>query len=150
MADRFTLLPAQQQDIPAIAVLEQECFSHPWSEASLTACLQNGRSVLLTAKEGDTLLGYLGMEYVLDEGSITNVAVFPAYRRRGIAAALLEALLQKARELALATVTLEVRAGNSPAIALYQKYGFLPVGRRKNYYNDPTEDAILMTVTLAE
>ena len=88
------------------------------------------------------------MEYVLDEGGITNVAVFPVHRRQGIADALLNELLRRAKGLGLATVTLEVRETNAPAIALYQKTGFVPVGRRKNYYTSPTEDAILMTVTL--
>lgn len=114
-----------------------------WQKRSAT-----GRSLFLLAEREGEALGYLGMEYVLDEGGITNVAVFPVHRRQGIADALLNELLRRAKGLGLATVTLEVRETNAPAIALYQKHDFVPVGRRKNYYTSPTEDAILMTVTL--
>ncbi|HAL11152.1 MAG TPA: ribosomal-protein-alanine N-acetyltransferase [Ruminococcaceae bacterium] len=144
----ITIRPAAESDLPALAALELACFSHPWSEKSLAATLGSGRSLFLLAEQAGEPLGYLGMEYVLDEGGITNVAVFPAYRRRGIAHALIKELLRRAGCLGLATVTLEVRAGNTAAIALYQKNNFVPVGRRKNYYTAPTEDAILMTVTL--
>ena len=144
-----TVRPADAGDLPALAALERECFSHPWSENSLAKTLGNGRSLFLLAELEGEPLGYLGMEYVLDEGGITNVAVFAAHRRQGVADALLGELLRRAAALGLATVTLEVRAGNAPAIALYQKHGFVPVGRRKNYYTSPTEDAILMTHTIA-
>ena len=134
-----TIRPAAESDLPALAALESACFAHPWSEKSLAETLGNGRSLFLLAEREGEALGYLGMEYVLDEGSITNVAVFPA---------LLNELLRRAKGLGLTTVTLEVRETNAPAIALYQKHDFVPVGRRKNYYTSPTEDAILMTVTL--
>lgn len=143
-----TIRPAAESDLPALAALELACFAHPWSEKSLVGTLDSGRSLFLLAEQAGEPLGYLGMEYVLDEGGITNVAVFPAHRRQGIADALIKELLRRAKALGLATVTLEVRAGNAAAIALYQKNGFVPVGRRKNYYTAPTEDAILMTVTL--
>ena len=143
-----TLRPAAHSDLPALTALEQACFSHPWSEKSLAETLGNGRSLFLFAEREGEALGYLGMEYVLDEGGNTNVAVCPVHRRQGIADALLNELLRRAKGLGLATVTLEVRETNAPAIALYQKHDFVPVGRRKNYYTSPTEDAILMTVTL--
>lgn len=143
-----TIRPAAESDLPALAALESACFSHPWSEKSLAETLGNGRSLFLLAEQAGEPLGYLGMEYVLDEGGITNVAVSPVHRRQGIADALLNELLRRAKGLGLATVTLEVRETNAPAIALYQKHDFVPVGRRKNYYTSPTEDAILMTVTL--
>ena len=132
-----TIRPAAESDLPALAALESACFAHPWSEKSLAETLGNGRSLFLLAEREGEALGYLGMEYVLDEG-----------RRQGIADALLNELLRRAKGLGLATVTLEVRETNAPAIALYQKHDFVPVGRRKNYYTSPTEDAILMTVTL--
>lgn len=143
-----TIRPAAHSDLPALAALESACFAHPWSEKSLAETLGNGRSLFLLAEQAGEPLGYLGMEYVLDEGGITNVAVFPAHRRQGIADALINELLHCAAALGLSTVTLEVRETNAPAIALYQKHDFVPVGRRKNYYTSPTEDAILMTVTL--
>lgn len=144
----YNITPVSETDLAAIAALEEACFSHPWSMEMLRGSLLNGRSCFLAAKDGGTLLGYLGMEYILDEGSITNVAVLPEYRRQGIARALLATLLEEARRLSLATVTLEVRASNEAAIALYEGMGFLPVGRRFRYYNDPTEDALLMTADL--
>ena len=132
----LTIRPALPADLPALAALEQACFSHPWSEKSLAETLQNGRSVFLAAEREGEVLGYL---------SITNVAVFPGCRRQGVADALVTGLLHRAAAIGLATVTLEVRQSNAPAIALYHKHGFVPVGRRKNYYTAPTEDAILMT-----
>ena len=87
---------------------------------------------------------------LLDEGYIGNVAVRPAYRRRGIAGALLQALETLGREKALSFLTLEVRAGNAPAIALYEKNGYACVGRRPDYYDHPREDAILMTKYLKQ
>lgn len=137
-----------EADLPEVARLESVCFAHPWSENGLRSGLDESRSVFLTAKSAGQLLGYLGMEYVLDEGYITNVAVFPESRRQGVAAALLTALLEEAKRLSLLTATLEVRVSNRPAQLLYQKFGFLSVGRRKNFYTTPTEDAMLMTVTL--
>ncbi len=97
------------------------------------------------AVEDGAVAGYAVLSSVLDEGSLDNIAVSPAYRRRGIADALLGDILRQAREQALASVTLEVRASNAPAIALYRKHGFAEVGRRRNYYEKPREDAILMT-----
>ena len=85
---------------------------------------------------------------VLDEGSLDNIAVAPDRRRQGIADALLTAVEARARAMELRFITLEVRASNGPAAALYAKHGFVPVGRRTNYYEKPREDAILMTLVL--
>lgn len=148
MISRFEVAPMAEEDIPAAAAVERACFAHPWSEQALGESLLTGHTVFLTVKKEQQVIGYLGMEYVLDEGSITNVAVLPEYRRQGAARALLTELLRRARRLSLATVTLEVRAGNEPAINLYAAFGFVPVGRRKNFYTSPSEDAILMTVPL--
>ena len=91
------------------------------------------------------MLGYVGMMFVLDEGYISNVAVAPAFRRRGIADALIAELLRRADALSLSFVTLEVREHNIPAISLYENNGFVRVGLRKNYYQKPCENAVLMT-----
>ena len=93
-------------------------------------------------------MGYIGLMYVLDEGYISNVAVDAAFRRCGAADALVGELIRRCRRMLLSFVTLEVRAGNAPAIALYEKHGFRAVGRRRGYYEKPREDAILMTLTL--
>ena len=85
------------------------------------------------------------MMYVIDEGYISNVAVSAKYRRQGVADALIDALNERAEALTLAFMTLEVRRSNLPAIRLYEKHGFAVVGSRKNYYDLPKEDALLMT-----
>lgn len=104
--------------------------------------------LFLTAEAEGKVVGYVGLMYVLDEGYISNVAVHPDYRRRGIAQALVRALAKRAEAKFLSFVTLEVRESNEGARALYEKCGFKIVGRRKNYYEKPTEDAILMTLHL--
>jgi len=142
----YKLVPMTMEQIPQVAALERVCFSHPWSEAALESELWNDAAVIIVAEgEDGTVLGYAGLQTVLDEGYITNVAVDPAYRRQGLADALISAFVRFG-QAKLAFLTLEVRASNAPAIALYAKHGFLEVGRRKNYYDDPTEDAILMTL----
>ena len=97
-----------------------------------------------------TVLGYLGLHYVLDEGYIANIAVDPLFRRQGIGSALLDDAADFARQAGLAFLTLEVRQSNLGAQALYRRHGFCPAGVRKNYYRDPVEDAILMTWKLTE
>jgi ribosomal-protein-alanine N-acetyltransferase len=134
------------EHIDQVAALERACFSHPWSREALTEELWNEAAVILVAEgEDGTVLGYAGLQTVLDEGYLNNVAVDPRFRRQGVADQLLAAFVRFGREK-LAFLTLEVRASNAPAIALYAKHGFGEVGRRKNYYDDPQEDAVLMTL----
>ena len=107
-----------------------------------------GKGIFLVAEQDGEVQGYVGCQTVLDEGYITNVAVSPDFRRQGIARALIAELTAKAGENKLAFVTLEVRESNAPAIALYTGAGFAPVGKRKNFYSNPTENAVLMTISL--
>lgn len=139
---------AEKRHLDALVALEHQCFSVPWTRAQLNAELPDAHHEFLLAEAGEEVLGYVGMMFVLDEGYISNVAVAPDFRRQGIAKALIAALLQRAEALRLSFVTLEVRASNAPAIALYEGFGFVPVGRRKGYYDAPKEDAILMTTFL--
>ena len=142
----YRIIDTTQTQLEQIEKIEQQCFSCPWTIDQLRSQLSDERHVFLAAvAENGAVLGYVGMMFVLDEGYISNVAVAPACRRQGVADALISALMTRAEELNLAFVTLEVRAGNEPAKALYAKHGFVPVGRRKNYYDLPKEDAILMT-----
>lgn len=140
----MTIRKAGPEDVPAIAALEEECFSEPWPEDMIGRLREN----FTVALAEETVAGYLVLSTVLDEGNIDNVAVSPAYRRRGIADALVENAVARGRESGLAVLMLEVRASNIPAIRLYEKHGFVTVGRRKNYYTKPREDAILMTLVL--
>ena len=142
------IVPMNADHLEELEKLERLCFSRPWSRKMLAEELENQCAAFLVAQDGDTgkVVGYAGLLVVADEGYITNVAVFPEYRRRGVAAQLLSVFENFARGNHLAFLTLEVRAGNAPAIALYEKLGFREVGRRKNYYRAEHEDALLMTV----
>ncbi len=145
----YKLTPMTAEHIPQIAALERACFSHPWSEDALREELWNDSAVIIAAEgEDGTVLGYAGLQTVLDEGYINNVAVDQRFRRQGVADELIAAFVRFGRAK-LAFLTLEVRSSNAPAIALYAKHGFREVGRRKNYYDDPREDAILMTLEFA-
>ena len=139
---------AREDLLPQIMEIERQCFSVPWTEAMLRAQLDPERHVFLAAEAGGAVVGYVGLMYVLDEGYVSNVAVRPEARRQGVAEALLAELEARARVKRLSFLTLEVRSGNAAAIALYEKRGYRVAGRRKNYYEKPAEDAILMTLTL--
>lgn len=139
------ILDAQPHHLPQIEELEQQCFSIPWTWDQLMSQLPDDCHEFLAAEQEGKVLGYVGMMTVLDEGYISNVAVDPAFRRQGIADRLITELLDRARIRELSFVTLEVREHNEPAIALYRKHGFAPVGLRKNYYELPVENALLMT-----
>ena len=136
----------RDQELEQIEKIEKACFSLPWTVEQLRSQLKDSQHEFIAAKDDEgRVLGYVGMMYVLDEGYISNVAVAPEARRQGISDELIGELMRRSRSLGLAFVTLEVRCGNAAAIALYKKHGFVPVGRRKNYYDFPREDAILMT-----
>lgn len=145
---RFRIVPMTAEHLPQVVALETVCFpADPWSGALFQAALDNPAvAILLAQGEDGALLGYAVLSTVLDEGNLDNIAVAPEARRNGIADALLSALTAFGREH-LSRLMLEVRSSNAPAIALYEKHGFIAVGRRKNYYDAPREDAILMTLT---
>lgn len=130
--------------LPDILQVERESFSHPWTEAMFQEEMDGKFSVYRVAIVEEKAVAYMGMWILADEGHITNVAVGKAYRRQGIGGALIDDFIALAKEKALSLMTLEVRQSNKSAIAMYTGKGFVPVGRRKKYYNN-TEDAILMT-----
>ena len=141
------IVPMNGDHLDEVAELERICFSVPWSRNMLAEELDNLLSAFLVAlDDNDKVVGYAGLQVVLDEGYITNVAVRPECRRQGVAARLLQVFLDFAKANKLAFLTLEVRASNYDAIALYGSRGFRSVGRRKNYYEHPREDAIIMTL----
>ena len=127
-----------------VAQLEKLCFSAPWSENSISSELTNPLSCWLVALDGDRVAGYVGSQTVLDESDMMNIAVDPQYRRQGIAQALVEELVKCLARKGSHCLTLEVRASNAGAIALYEKLGFVQVGLRKNYYRNPREDAMIL------
>ena len=133
-----------QAHVAAIAGLEKLCFSDPWSEKSIETELSCRLSCWLVAMEGETLVGYVGSQTVIDESDMMNIAVHPDHRRKGIAEALVAGLEEQLRQRGSRALTLEVRDSNAPAIALYEKLGFTQVGLRKNYYRNPKEDARIL------
>lgn len=142
----YKLVPMDKSHLSQAEAIERACFSHPWTAALLEQELYNDMLSLVVAEgEDGTVLGYGEVRAVLDEGTLERIAVAPQYRRQGVAEAILRAFLRFG-QAHLAFLTLEVRETNAPAIALYEKLGFQEVGRRKNYYRELHEDAILMTV----
>ena len=140
------IVPMNADHLDEVAELERICFSTPWSRNMLAEELDNACSAFLVAEDdAGKVVGYAGLQVILDEGYITNVAVRPECRRNGIAGKLLQVFLDFGQANHLAFLTLEVRASNYDAIALYGSRGFRSVGRRKNYYEHPKEDAIIMT-----
>ncbi len=145
----FEIVKMQLNHIKEAAALEKLCFSMPWSESMLLGELENPLSYYVAAVGGDgRLVGYAGMLSVLDEGYIANIAVFPEYRRMGVADALLNFLIEYGETQNLSFLTLEVRKSNASAISLYRKHGFSVEGIRKKYYEQPPEDAYIMTLFL--
>lgn len=121
--------------------IEKTCFSNPWSIHDLEAQVDNENSHFLVAFVDGKVAGYMGLQIFSGEGYVTNVAVLPEYRGRGIA----KALIEKQFENKMDFITLEVRESNLPAINLYKKTGFENVGIRPNFYSNPTENAVIMT-----
>lgn len=140
----INITPMTPDHVSRIAQLEKLCFSDPWSENSVASELNNPLSLWLTALEEDTVVGYIGSQSVLGESDMMNVAVHPDHRRRGIAERLIKELVKALKDRGNHCLTLEVRASNTPAIALYEKLGFQEVGRRPNYYRNPKEEALIL------
>jgi len=134
----------EKGDEIAIAAIEEECFSLPWSSQGIIDALWEGARFLVFEEAGE-ILGYVGIRFVMDEGYIYNVAVKKDHRRRGIAQALLEKIDELAEELELSFVSLEVRESNTAAVSLYEKMGYGKDGIRPNFYEFPRENAIIMT-----
>ena len=134
--------------VAQVAQLEALCFSDPWSENSIASELNNALSYWLVAQEDGIVVGYIGSQTVFPESDVMNVAVHPDYRRKGIGAMLVEALITHLRNNRCESLTLEVRASNESAIALYEKLGFEQVGLRKNYYRNPKENALILRKVL--
>lgn len=145
------IVDTRPEHLDDILLMEQQCFSVPWTHEQLMAQLSDFMHIFLAAEdENGRAVGYAGLMYVLDEGYISNVAVSPDRRREGIADMLLTELYERAKAKKLSFLTLEVRESNIPAQSLYKKHGYAEVGRRKAYYSRPKEDAVLMTCFLSE
>lgn len=134
------------QYVPQVAEIEKSCFSTPWSEDAFWGEVSNPVATYFVATEGDLVLGFAGVHIILGEGYITNIAVREDARRRGIGRVLLSKVIDLCREKGCFFLTLEVRESNCAAKRLYESCGFETIGRRKGFYEKPTEDAIIMTL----
>ena len=141
------IIPMAERHIHDMAALERACFSAPWSADSLREELENPHAVFRVAvDETGSVLGYVGMHHLLDEGFITNVAVSPSARRQGVGKALLADLAAYGTAHSLYRITLEVRVGNTPAITLYEGEGYVRDGVRPGFYRNPAEDAAIYSL----
>lgn len=141
----FQIVPMGEEHLDALAQVDALCFSDPWTRDGLKAELSSGTACFAAAVKNGAAVGCVGMHCVCGECYIDKVCVAPDCRRKGIAEALVQYLIDDALKHQAEFITLEVRAGNGPAIALYTKLGFAPVGVRRNFYSGPKEDALLMT-----
>ena len=145
----YQIISMREQHVPQIAALEAASFSAPWDEASIHAELDNPLALWLAAEDAEQhVLGYVGSQSCFEDADILNVCVAPEARRRGIAEALMLELERRLRPKGVEKITLEVRASNEPAIALYSKIGYVKVGTRRNYYEKPREDALILQKSL--
>ena len=142
----MTIREMQAADVEKVAALEAQIFSMPWAVQGFFDTLGREDVVFLVAYEQDELLGYVGVYCTADEGEITNVAVAQTARRRGVAYALMSQLIEMLAGREIFRIVLEVRVSNEPAIRLYERMGFLKAGKRKSFYEKPTEDAYVMVL----
>lgn len=146
----FVIVPMQPHHLDALVQLERICFSTPWSRSGLEAELTDPISIFAVAEADGETAGYAGMHCVAGECYIDNVAVFPQYRGRRIGFSLMRYLVMCGEDQGAKFLSLEVRASNLSAILLYEKLGFRTAGRRREFYRRPTEDALILTLWLAE
>lgn len=136
------IIKMTKEDAGELEALDKLCFSVPWSEKSFIEEAENPLATYFVAKENNEIIGYGGIWQVQDEGQITNIAVHPDARKKGIASAILEKLIGEAKSSE--RIVLEVRESNIAAICLYEKFGFKNCGIRKNFYHSPAENGIVM------
>lgn len=131
-------------DIDGVLTVEQQSFTTPWSREGFVNEMSNELSYYLVMVEAGNIIGYAGMWLIVDEAHVTNVAILPEYRGRKLGEKLMATLLEHAKVRGATRMTLEVRASNEVAQGLYSKFGFTSQGRRRNYYTDTKEDALIM------
>ena len=139
-----------EYDVDAILAIEQEAFPVPLKKSQLLRELQNPDAFYFVAEENGKILGYGGFWRVFDEAQVMNIAVLSEARHSGVGSLVISAMIDHAARLLLVTMSLEVRASNTPAIRFYEKFGFCAIGKRKNYYRDNGETAIIMEKRLGE
>jgi ribosomal-protein-alanine N-acetyltransferase len=151
MIDKIRIIPMNIEHLEQVHKIEMECFTDAWSLMTLKLALSSPIATCIVActeeSEADNEVIGFAIMWILEtskESDILNMAVSPAYRGRGAGAALLAALIEISKKNNVEKITLEVRPNNTKAQKLYEKFGFKPIGRRKEYYKNPIEDAIIM------
>lgn len=144
----FCIRKMREEDLADVARLEREIFSDPWSENAIRESMEQPQTLLLSALADGVLVGYLIVYYVLEDGEIARIAVESDSRRKGVASCLLKELAFICTDNGVNKLLLDVRESNESAKAFYEKKGFVLDGVRKNYYTNPTENAILMSLEL--
>ena len=140
----MNLRKMQPEDLPQVCAIEKDNFSLPWSEKSFLESMERDDTVFLVACEGEEIAGYIGCYCIAGTGEITNVAVKASYRRKGLGGLLLEKLYEEGAALDVQEYFLEVRESNEAAIGLYLRQSFVKEGIRKNFYEKPRENAVIM------
>ena len=133
----------RQEDVPFVSKIEEESFSMPWKPKDFLEMISLDYAYYITAKDDGEVIGCCGIRNMCGDGEITNVVIRADRRGEGIGEKMLEFLMEESRSRGVVNYTLEVRAGNKPAIALYEKLGFVCEGVRKNFYENPTEDGLI-------
>lgn len=134
----------EEKDVEAVSKIEERTFSMPWSAKDFLQMIKDENALYLTAKSDGILIACCGVRNILGDGEITNVVVDEPYRKRGIGSRMLSELLKKGKQIGIKAFTLEVRKSNEAAIRLYEKAGFVTEGIRKNFYEKPVEDGLIM------
>lgn len=140
----ITIRRMMQADVDRAAEIEKDNFSMPWTKKDFQETLQLSYAFYYIAEEEGKIIGICGLRNIAGEGEVTNVAVDRSFRRRGVAKLLLAEVLREGKKQGIEAFTLEVRAGNEAAIRLYETFGFQKDGFRKTFYENPTEDALIM------
>lgn len=139
----------QEGDVALVHAIEEAVFSLPWSEKSFSDAIKREDNIYIVAEEDGEILGYAGAWGVFGEADITNMCVSPMHRRKGVGAALMKRLILEGRGAGIGIFFLEVRESNEAAINLYKSNGFMQVGVRKNFYEKPVENGLVMSVTFS-
>ena len=139
-----SIKPLTEEYVDQVCVLEEEAFSMPWHRESFLEMIANENACSLVALMGEEVVASCGLRHIVGEGEITNVVTKNTMRGKGIGKQILEKLLEEGAKMGAEAFTLEVRVSNAPAIHLYESLGFVWEGVRKNFYEEPTEDALIM------
>lgn len=144
----FSIRKMRREDVAEVAELEKKIFPDAWSENAILETWKQRQTMLLIALEDRKIIGYLILYFVLEDGEIARIAVADEYRRKGVAGKMLRELALLCRENGVNRLMLDVRESNEPAKAFYARQGFEVDGIRKDYYTNPVENAVLMSVPL--